>query len=53
MLFNYKNGFHFQKGIQGTYVYYLPMCNVRFFNKLSFGLSFTFVQNQSDQRSFT
>lgn len=53
VLFNDKNGFHSQKGIQGTYAYHLPMGNGRFFNQLSFGLSFTFVQNQSDQRSFT
>ena len=53
VLFNDKNGFHSQKGIQGTYAYHLPMGNGRFFNQLSFGLSFTFVQNQSDQRTFT
>lgn len=53
ILFNDKNGFHSQKGIQGTYAYHLPMGDGRFFNQLSFGLSFTFVQNQSDQRTFT
>ncbi|PQJ79551.1 PorP/SprF family type IX secretion system membrane protein [Polaribacter porphyrae] len=53
VLFNDKNGFHSQKGLQGTYAYHLPMGNGRFFNQLSFGLSFTFVQNQSDQRTFT
>ena len=53
ILFNDKNGFHSQKGIQGTYAYHLQMGNGRNFNQLSFGLSFTFVQNQSDQRSFT
>lgn len=53
ILFNDKNGFHSQKGIQGTYSYHLPMGNGKNFNQLSFGLSFTFVQNQSDQRSFT
>ncbi|MFY9243316.1 MAG: type IX secretion system membrane protein PorP/SprF [Polaribacter sp.] len=53
VLFNDKNGFHSQKGIQGTYAYHLPMGNGRNFNQLSFGLSFTFVQNQSDQRTFT
>ncbi|WP_288956164.1 type IX secretion system membrane protein PorP/SprF [uncultured Polaribacter sp.] len=52
VLFNDKNGFHSQKGIQGTYAYHLPMGNGKLFNQLSFGLSFTFVQNQSDQRSF-
>jgi len=53
VLFNDKNGFHSQKGIQGSYAYHLPMSNGRFFNQLSFGLAFTFVQNQSDQRTFT
>lgn len=53
ILFNDKNGFHSQKGLQGTYAYHLQMGDSRFFNQLSFGLSFTFVQNQSDQRTFT
>ncbi|MEO9570826.1 MAG: type IX secretion system membrane protein PorP/SprF [Polaribacter sp.] len=52
VLFNDKNGFHSQKGLQGTYSYHLPLSAGRFFEQLSFGLSFTFVQNQSDQRSF-
>ncbi len=52
VLFNDKNGFHSQKGIQGTYAYHLPLSDGRFFEQLSFGLAFTFVQNQSDQRSF-
>lgn len=53
VLFNDKNGFHSQKGLQGTYAYHLQMGNGKFFKQLSFGLSFTFVQNQSDQRTFT
>jgi type IX secretion system PorP/SprF family membrane protein len=53
VLFNDKNGFHSQKGLQGTYSYHLPMSNGNTFNQLSFGLAFTFVQNQSDQRTFT
>ena len=53
VLFNDKNGFHSQKGLQASYAYHLPMSNGRLFNQLSFGLAFTFVQNQSDQRSFT
>ena len=53
ILFNDRNGFHSQKGLQGTYAYHLPMNNGTVFNQLSFGLSFTFVQNQSDQRTFT
>jgi type IX secretion system PorP/SprF family membrane protein len=53
VLFNDKNGFHSQQGLQGTYTYHLPMGNGKLFKQLSFGLAFSFVQNQSDQRSFT
>ena len=52
ILFNDKNGYHSQKGIQGTYSYHLPLSDGRLFEQLSFGLGFTFVQNQADQRSF-
>ncbi|MFK8059136.1 MAG: type IX secretion system membrane protein PorP/SprF [Polaribacter sp.] len=53
MMFNDQNGFHSQKGFQGSYAYHLPMSTAKVFNQLSFGLAFTFVQNQSDQRTFT
>jgi len=53
VIFNDKNGFHSQKGIQGTYAYHLQLSEGRLFNQLSFGLAFTAVQNQSDQRNFT
>ena len=52
VLFNDENGYHSQQGLQGTYSYHLPLSDGRLFEQLSFGLSFTFVQNQSDQRSF-
>jgi type IX secretion system PorP/SprF family membrane protein len=52
VLFNDKNGYHSQQGIQGTYAYHLPLSDGKIFKQLSFGLSFTFVQNQSDQRAF-
>ena len=52
VLFNDKNGYHAQQGVQGTYAYHLPLSIGRNFEQLSFGLSFTFVQNQSDQRLF-
>jgi type IX secretion system PorP/SprF family membrane protein len=52
VLFNDKNGYHSQKGVQGTYAYHLPLSDGRYFEQLSFGLAFTFVQNQADQRSF-
>ncbi len=31
VLFNDKNGFHSQKGVQGSYAYHLPMSNGRLF----------------------
>ncbi|MCL7764267.1 type IX secretion system membrane protein PorP/SprF [Polaribacter sp. Z014] len=53
VLFNDKNGYHSQKGVQATYAYHLPLNdNGHYFEQLSFGLSFSFIQNQSDQRSF-
>lgn len=53
ILFNDKNGFHSQKGLQGTYAYHLDLDNGNAINQLSFGLSFAVVQNEVDQRSFT
>lgn len=50
--FNDKNGFQSQRGFQGTYAYHLPLTTNKFFNQLSFGLSFSFIQNQSDRTSF-
>ena len=52
VIFNDKNGYHSQKGVQGTYSYHLPLSSGSTFEQLSFGLSFTFVQNQRDQRAF-
>ncbi len=52
VLFNDENGFHSQKGIQGTYAYHLDIDRGGVFNQLSFGLSFTAVQNQRDQSQF-
>lgn len=52
LMFNDKNGYHSQKGIQGTYAYHLQLSAGHIFEQLSFGLSLTFVQIQSDQRSF-
>jgi type IX secretion system PorP/SprF family membrane protein len=50
--FNDKNGYHSQKGFQATYAYHLEMGDGSAFEQLSFGLSATAVQNQSDQRTF-
>lgn len=52
ILFNDSNGFHSQKGIQGTFAYHLDLNRASVFNQLSFGLSFTAVQNQVDQTQF-
>jgi len=52
VIFNDKNGYHSQKGIQATYAYHLEVGNGSSFEQLSFGLSATVVQNQSDQRTF-
>jgi len=53
VLFNDKNGFHSQKGFQGTYAYHIPLSDGRLFKQLSFAISFSAVQNQSDQRTFS
>lgn len=52
IFFNDKNGFHSQSGFKGTYAYHLPLDDGRLFNQLSFALSLSLAQNQSDQRTF-
>ena len=52
ILFNDSNGFHSQKGIQGTFAYHLDLNRASIFNQISFGLSLTAVQNQVDQTQF-
>jgi type IX secretion system PorP/SprF family membrane protein len=52
ILFNDSNGFHSQKGVQGTYAYHVDINRGSFINQLSFGLSLTAVQNQVDQSQF-
>ena len=53
ILFNDSNGFHSQKGFQGTFAYHLDLNRASVFNQLSFGLSLTAVQNQVDQTQFS
>jgi type IX secretion system PorP/SprF family membrane protein len=53
VLFNDKNGFHSQQGLQVAYAYHLPLSNGFLFKQLSFGLAFSLVQNQADQRFFS
>ena len=52
ILFNDKNGFHSQQGIQGTYAYHLSLDQTNKFEQLSFGLSFSGIANQLDQTTF-
>jgi len=52
ILFNDSNGFHSQKGIQGTFAYHLDLNRASIFNQISFGLSLTAVQNKVDQTQF-
>lgn len=52
ILYNDKNGFHSQKGVQGSFAYHLDFFRGEKFNQLSFGLSLSTVQNEVDQRTF-
>lgn len=52
ILFNDRNGFYSQKGIQGSYAYHLNFDRATEMNQLSFGLSFAYVQNSVDESSF-
>jgi len=52
ILFNDKNGYHAQKGIQATYAYHLNFGNDDALDQLSFGLSASYIQNSVDQRNF-
>lgn len=52
IVFNDKNGFHSQIGVQGTYAYHVNFGRDDALNQISFALSATFVQNSVDQRSF-
>lgn len=52
ILFNDKNGFHSQKGVQLTYAYHIELGRIDDINQLSFGLSFMMIQNSIDESSF-
>lgn len=52
ILFNDKNGYHSQQGIQLTYAYHINMNRDDYFNQLSFGLSASGVSNQVNQTRF-
>lgn len=52
ILFNDKNGYHSQQGIQGTYAYHINMDPYGDVNQLSFGLSLMAVNNKVDESDF-
>ncbi|MBJ2175700.1 type IX secretion system membrane protein PorP/SprF [Aureibaculum sp. A20] len=53
IVFNDKNGYHSQLGVQGTYAYHLNFGRDEALNQLSLALSASYVQNSNDQREFT
>lgn len=52
ILFNDKNGYHSQQGVQATYAYHLNFVEPEDVNQLSFGLSFMAVNNTLDESNF-
>jgi len=53
ILYNDKNGFNSQKGLQLAYAFHLNFGDYASLNQLSFGLATTFVQNSLDETNFT
>jgi len=53
ILFNDKNGYHSQQGIQATYAYHINLGWPEESNQISFGLSFMVVNNTVDESQFT
>ena len=52
IIFNDRNGYHSQKGLQLAYAHHINFSNGANINKLSFGLAGTLVQNQLDETGF-
>ncbi len=52
ILFNDRNGYHSQQGVQGTFAYHIDLDMRENANQLSFGLSFTAVNNSLDISDF-
>ncbi len=52
ILFNDKNGYHSQQGVQATYAYHIDLDRPEEVNQLSFGLYLMAVNNSVDERSF-
>ncbi len=52
ILFNDRNGYHSQKGVQLAFAQHLKLSRGRTFNQLSLGVSAMYVMHQLDQTSF-
>lgn len=52
ILFNDKNGYHSQQGIQATYAYHIDLDRPEEVNQLSFALSLMAVNNSVDESTF-
>jgi len=52
ILFNDKNGYHSQQGIQGSYAYHINFEDYDGASQLSFGLSLMAVNNKVDESDF-
>ncbi len=52
VIFNDKNGYHSQQGVQATYAYHLDLGRIEEYKQLSFGLSMMMVSNKLDESSF-
>jgi type IX secretion system PorP/SprF family membrane protein len=52
ILFNDRNGYHSQKGLQFAFAHHLQLSKGNTFNQLSFGLSAMYSMNQLDQTGF-
>jgi len=52
VLFNDKNGYHSQQGIEGVFAYHINLIDPEIPNQLSFALGFTGIFNTVDQSSF-
>lgn len=52
ILFNDKNGYHSQTGLELTYAYHLDLWRQSEFNQVSFGINGAFFQNYLDQTEF-
>lgn len=52
ILFNDKNGYHSQQGVQGAFAYHIDLDRPDEVNQLSFGISLMAVNNSVDESTF-